>query len=338
MLASVCTPISSKAGVPLIDLILSRERTCPFPMQAVCRVYSAALAAVTEGIPWIRAVDVWHVSSIPEHEAVFFPESPPVLDKSGSCLGEDKTSARNPSIPATSGDGKHVDRFDERIVGHTWAGSPAVVLRSLRAPEKDESARIARWEQATEDDGLCCGDDSWTDQRLRLLAGEWKICTGKVATPSCASASKRDMNLAGQSRGGAVREDAGAAPESPATLTFARPFMVHSGHVIVPFTNRCAREDRDVVGHGLALAVDPGMDWSPWEPFLADVAAAATQRFEALEVEALAAEKLRAKAWAAKVLHSEQHHRATGDHENIDDGANDEAVGQTAGHQVDGFK
>lgn len=59
-------------------------------MQAVCGVYSAALAAVTEGIPWIRAVDVWHISSVPEHEAVFLPEPQPVLD--------------SPSLPAAIDD------------------------------------------------------------------------------------------------------------------------------------------------------------------------------------------------------------------------------------------
>lgn len=58
----------------------SSHVTAMFRMQAVCSVYSAALAAVTEGIPWIRVVDVWHVSSVPEHEAVFLPEPQPVLD------------------------------------------------------------------------------------------------------------------------------------------------------------------------------------------------------------------------------------------------------------------
>lgn len=328
---------NSHTVMSLIYLMESRERKMPIPIQAVCRIYSVALAAVTEGIPWIRAVDVWHISSVAEHETVFLPESLSGNDESGSVSEEDESGAKNASKSTDSADGKYADRFDERIVGKTWAGSPVVILRSLRAPGKDESARIARWERATKDDGLCCGDDSWTDQRVRLLADEWKICTGKKATLLYTSATKKDNNLADQLREDATREDAGAVPESPAMSTHTRPFKVHSGHLIVPFTNRCVREDRDIVGHGLALAIDPGMNWSPWEPFLANVAAAATERFEALELEALEAEKLRAKSWAAKLLDNEHLRKAAGDKENIDSGADDKAAGQISDRPVFGF-
>lgn len=91
---------------------------------------------------------------------------------------------------------------------------------------------------------------------------------------------------------------------------FARPFTVHSGHLVVPFSNTCVRENPDVIGHGLVLAIDPGVDWSPWESYLAEIGTAASKRFEALEAEGFAAAKLKVKAWANDLFtHGERRHR-----------------------------
>lgn len=290
----------------------------------MCDIYAAALVAATEGLPWVRAVDLWHISSIPEHDKVFLPEVQPLHDTSSLSEEDEVGASVNPqsvseatepkSFTGVSGmEGAH---FDEKIVGRTWAGSPVVVLRSLRTPGRDEALRGARWLRES-GDGNIHRVDAWTDQRLRLLADEWQLCAGqgrgtRFGVPSMITSPLPAVPIIGTSSknqgGGSAEADiATTVPVSRSTpLTPVRPFMAHSGHLIVPFTNGRVREDPDVVGHGLALAVDRGVDWTPWESHLIDVAAAATRRFEALEDDALAAEKVRVKSWAAKILSGDQ--------------------------------
>lgn len=70
----------------------------------------------------------------------------------------------------------------------------------------------------------------------------------------------------------------------------------------MPFANTCVRKNPHVTGHGLVLAIDPGVDWSPWEPYLAEVGTAASKRFEALEAEGFAATKLKVKSWTTDLF------------------------------------
>lgn len=92
-----------------------------------------------------------------------------------------------------------------------------------------------------------------------------------------------------------------------------RPFMVHTGHIIVPFLNGRVREKGgDSVGHGIVLAVDRGVDWQRWEPYLMEVAAEATRCFERLENEGEVAEKERVKVWADKLLRRGERSRGDG--------------------------
>lgn len=267
---------------------------------------------------------MWHISSLPEHENIFLPEQLPLREKSSSSedYADDTTVAsinsvtsadtntRNSSKHRTEGDGgggsgRNGECFDERVVGRTWAGSPVVVLRSLRTPGREEAARVARWIRMGGDSGWC-GDEDWSDKRLRLLADEWELCAGGRGGKR--SLRSRDMppstvrtNITEPARLGG-ESTAGQDTSKAASPTIARPFMVHTGHLIVPFSNGRVREDREVVGHGLMLAVDRGVDWSPWESHLAEIAAAATRRFEALERKSHTSEKLRVTSWVDTLL------------------------------------
>lgn len=266
--------------------------------QAVCKIYSAAIASLTEGLPWIRAADVWHISSILDHEAVFTPEpvDPDIAADDTNAAGGDTESIGNltvdsgRSLDAHCGDAA---RFCERIIGKTWSGYPAVVLRSLRVPARDEAACTARWLGGNgEDGGGVFGDDEgWTDQRLRLLADEWRVCTA-------IDDGDRDPGLG--SSIGSLSASPGASPPP-------RPFMVHTGHVIVPFSNNCLREpdgggSREATGHGVVLAVDRGVDWRRWESHLIETAVVATQCFERLERDGEVVEIERVRLWKEKLL------------------------------------
>ncbi len=86
--------------------------------------------------------------------------------------------------------------------------------------------------------------------------------------------------------------------------------MIHTGHVIVPLLNRRMRErQRDgngvVVGHGLVLAVDRGVDWWKWESHLLETAAAATRCLERLEYEGEIIERERVRLWKEQLLHAQ---------------------------------
>lgn len=356
--------------------------------QAVCNIYSAAIAAITQALPWIRAADVWHISSICDHKTVFklnddstrCVQSPsstsssnnnnktgtPRADNCGDASIGTLTSAESGSISGSHGGS--VARFRERVVGKTWSGSPAVILRSLRAPGSYEAACAARWIRGNgEDGGSVFGkDEDWSDDRLRLLADEWKFCTGldrtrrhgvaggvgglsadfetAAATPAAAAqeARVRRPSVAGVGSPGdletAAREtsaqtsslcsvetttgvgvlspagsgtttavttsDPEGAAACPPPRGGSRPFMVHTGHLVVPFLNGRVREKGGGgrVGHGVVLAVDRGVDWKRWEPYLGEVADKATRCFERLESEGEAAEKARVKIWADKLL------------------------------------
>lgn len=267
----------------------------------MCNIYSAALAAATQGLPWIRAADVWHISSIPDHKTIFKAEPPLAEEESFNrndngtpTHGTQEDAGISDEIIDSGGTGSSGGaRFCERIIGKTWSGSPAVILRSLRTPGRDEAVRAARWLRwgGEECDGVFGDDECWTDHRLRLLADEWKICAG-LGTKKYGIAK-----IGSDTR--ATSHPATAAPR-----VVAGPFMVHTGHLIVPFLNGSVqKKGGGVIGHGVVLAVDRGVDWRRWESHLLDVAVAATQCFEQLEREGEVAEKARSKAWAGKILH-----------------------------------
>lgn len=195
----------------------------------------------------------------------------------------------------------------ERVIGKTWSGTPTVVLRSLRAPGRDEEACAARWLRGdgSEGGGIFGDDDGWTDRRLRLLADEWRACA-ELGTRYGIVDDVEDVPFQTQPAPTPAEVEAGhvGAIESPKGS--ARPFMIHTGHLIVPFGNGRVRQDggdTNVIGHGVVLAVDRGVDWRRWESHLINVAAAATRCFESLEHEGYAAEKARVETWADKLLH-----------------------------------
>lgn len=323
--------------------------------QAVCKIYSAAVKALTEGLPWVRAADVWHVSSIPDHKKVFETETPPppmktrkdnndvaVDDEASIVDGNNTVDGDMGSIGSltvdsggTAGHGGEIRGgayFCERIVGKTWSGAPAVILRSLRVPGRDEAACAARWLRGNGEGGggVFGDDDGWTDQRLRLLAGEWRACTSAGGVPDYGLASgggggpgfrSRDITAttipatvgSGTSGTAAVAgSDTAAILSSPLPLALSpratpRPFMLHTGHVIVPFLNGRVRETERggpnvVIGHGVVLAVDRGVDWRCWESHLTETAAVATRCFERLEREGESVERERVNDWAEKLL------------------------------------
>ncbi|CAN0520923.1 unnamed protein product [Ectocarpus sp. 12 AP-2014] len=83
--------------------------------------------------------------------------------------------------------------------------------------------------------------------------------------------------------------------------------MLHTGHVIVPFLNGRVRETEKggpnvVIGHGVVLAVDRGVDWRCWESHLTETTAVATRCFERLEREGESVERERVNDWAEKLL------------------------------------
>lgn len=299
--------------------------------KAVCKIYAAAVKAATHALPWIRAADIWHLSSVPNHETVFEP-TPPRLPKSSSTsstvrnhasmaakedvLKHQRASARGEAVIGASdvgtpsitlGNHSHASvgsdaRFREKVIGKTWSGSPTIVLRSLRSPGRNEALRAARWLRGTDDadewNGCAFGDDDgWTNQRLRLLAEEWRVCAGleTASRSSCVPSSHRDYP---------------DLKEPDLTATHPRPtntpriFTVHTGHLIVPFLNaRVQKKGGDMVGHGVVLAVDRRVDWRPWESHLIELATTATRCFECLESQGAAIEKSSVNAWASTLLH-----------------------------------
>lgn len=360
------------------------SRAAPFHLcQAVCKIYAAAIAALTQGLPWIRAADVWHVSSIPDHETVFArepplrsqPSSPPMAESPKST--KDGTSKDEPAATVAAdnisvgGDAGSIGtltvgsggpgqqdspRFRERVVGKTWSGTPAVVVRSLRAPGREEAAFAARWlRENGEDGGGVFGDDEgWTDERLRLLADEWEVCTRGAAntrtyggrgggglmlgstTTAAAAATTASASAAaaataattaaaaagsGYSGAAAVRSkpaEVPGLPPSPAVspLVTPRPFMVHTGHVVVPFLNGRVqrtgkRGDKAVIGHGIVLAVDRGVDWRRWESHLVETAVVSTRCFERLERDGEIAERERVRLWSERLVNRKADHRQT---------------------------
>lgn len=340
----------------------------------MCKIYSAAIAAITQALPRIRAADIWHISSICDHNTVFelddgstpYVIQSPSSNSSGSKAWTSRAdncgdasigvlnSVESGSISSLGGSGA---RFRERVVGKTWSGSPAVILRSLRTPGSYEAACAARWLRGNGEDGggVFGKDEDWSDDRLRLLANEWRFCTGleKIRhgvaggvgsspadsqTASATSAAREaqvrsrvagvgppaDLDTTARATSAQTSRSvipAGVGLLSPAeseTTTAGttteksasppprgelRPFMVHTGHLIVPFLNGRVREKGgDSVGHGVVLAVDRGVDWRRWEPHLMAVAAEATRCFDRLENEGEAAEKARVKLWTDKLL------------------------------------
>lgn len=282
--------------------------------QAVCKIYSTTIASLAEGLPWIRAADVWHVSSILDHEIVFAPEASFLAETSklhGAGILHQATTTGDTNAAGgetesigglTVDSGRTVNthcgngaRFCERVIGKTWSGHPAVILRSLRLPGRDEAACTARWLRANGEDGggVFGDDDDWTDQRLRLLADEWRACTaigGKGAGPGLGST------------GGPPPTSSVAPPRS-----VPRPFMLHTGHVVVPLLKGYMREmengeNREVIGHGVVLAVDRGVDWRRWEPHIIETAAVATRCFERLERDGELIERERVKLWKEELL------------------------------------
>ena len=205
-----------------------------------------------QALPWVRAADVWHVSSISDHKTVFKLNSAPPPQSSPSNINKispprggnnfsnsnitqayrgaenssNSNETRTPrgaenspnnnqgwtpsaekcshskrqwtprgdvcgddsigplsvesSISNLSGSSVETARFRERVVGKTWSGFPAVILRSLRAPGSYEAACAARWLRRNGEDGggVFGRDEDWSDNRLRLLADEWTFCTG----------------------------------------------------------------------------------------------------------------------------------------------------------------
>lgn len=327
----------------------------------VCKIYAAAITSITEGLPWVRAADVWHVSSILEHKAVFTPKPPsapsppqqrsrPISplhapthgpknnrnNRNDSRIDDDTAIAGDAvdgvndieggliagsigSLTAVSGGGngerRSGARFCERVVGKTWSGAPAVVLRSLRVPGRDEAACTARWLRGNgEDGGGVFGNDvGWTDQRLRLLADEWRACTGLPAATAAAATTAHSAPVAAAAAAGAAAASSSAAAAAVASLPLSvpRPFMIHTGHVIVPFLNRRVREgytsggnnrNNTVIGHGVVLAVDRGVDWRKWESHLVEAAVVTTRCFERMEREGEVAERERVKLWREELL------------------------------------
>ena len=101
----------------------------------------------------------------------------------------------------------------------------------------------------------------------------------------------------------------GPAPAPPAASPrlAPQPFMLHTGHVIVPFLNRRVREAEKegngmVFGHGLVLAVDRGIDWWKWESHLTETGKMATRCFERLEREGEIIERERVRRWRDELL------------------------------------
>lgn len=317
----------------------------------MCKIYAAAIASITEGLPWVRAADVWHVSSILEHETVFMPKRPPIPSQqqpspilhtttknpesnnnnnksrtdNDAAIANDGRNDTDGGVEVESigsltigsvggggdGDGRNSGaRFCERVVGKTWSGVPAVVLRSLRVPGRDEAACTARWLRGNGEDGggVFGNDEGWTDERLRLLADEWRTCTG-FATAAAAAVAATATDLCDPAAAAAATPAAAVAPPRPPV---PRPFTLHTGHVIVPFLNGRVREsyttsrgkssNNMVVGHGVVLAVDRGFDWRHWESHLTETAAVATRCFERLEHEGEVAERERVKLWREELL------------------------------------
>ncbi|CAM9268105.1 unnamed protein product, partial [Discosporangium mesarthrocarpum] len=217
----------------------------------------------------------------------------------------DNAAAAAPSDPG----------FREHVTGRTWSGTPRVVLRSLWSPEQCEVCRAAQWlkEEWT---GVFAGDIDWTDSRLRLLADEWELCAsggdcvkghkkagGDANTGGRIDGEKSAIEGAATGGGGQKGEGAGEGEEVKESgcegsdegcggerldAFCPPPFVVHTGHLIVPFHDRHTRDNTSVVGHGLALMVDSdrfvngtedrGVEkWKPWEGFLKDIACAASR-------------------------------------------------------------
>lgn len=255
---------------------------------------------------------MWHISSIPDHETVFIPAPLSVAADSptSSCNTATKTPGDTASIgTSTENSFTNGAYFCERVIGKTWSGTPTVVLRSLRASGRDEAACAARWVHGDGSDGggIFGDDDGWTDRRLRLLADEWRVCA-ELGTHYGIVDDVEDVPFKPQPSPTPAEVDASHVGAFESRQGASKPFMVHTGHLIVPFGNGRVRQqdggDTNVIGHGVVLAVDRGVDWRRWESHLTDVAAAATRCFERLEHEGYAAEKARAKTWAKQLLHS----------------------------------
>lgn len=258
-------------------------------------MYSTAVAAATKAVPWIRTADVWHVSHLPEYQAVFLPSEYAIPRETHTSNGG-RYPQRKSESPASSvlgengagcwsnarGIGPDGEIFSERVIGRTWDGSPVVVLRSLRTPGQEEGQRTHRWRRAQGgSEGF--GDDEWSDRRLRLLAEEWELCVSRNSRRECNRDLPRRSSAAGRIGIGSVygrgQGTVGISTQEPVPV----PFTVHTGHVIVPFLNGRVREDSDIIGHGLALEFDSRFDWKPWEPLLVKISTETTRRLEEIE-------------------------------------------------------
>lgn len=258
-------------------------------------MYSTAVAAATKAVPWIRTVDVWHVSHLPEYQAVFLPSEYAIPRETHTSKGggypQGKPESTASSVLGESGAGwgsnaggigPEGEILSERVIGRTWDDSPVVVLRSLRTPGQEEEQRAHRWRRAQGGSGGF-GDDEWSDRRLRLLAEEWELCVSRNSRRECGQDLARRSSAAGRIGIGSVygrgQGTVGISTQEPVPV----PFTVHTGHIIVPFLNGRVREDNDVIGHGLALEFDPRFDWKPWEPLLVKIATETTRRLEEID-------------------------------------------------------
>lgn len=222
---------------------------------------------------------MWHISYIPDSDTVTTSDSPSPVDPPSGTSGPSSATATSPAkrilVPDSDAFGMNA-RFDERVIARTSSESPMVVLRSLRAPGREEAERGARWSRESRHllGGGSEGDGSWTNQNLRLLADEWALCTGRSKPPGVLEmvSLNHETELHGKTEHDSI--SAAAVP---------RPFMVHSGHIIIPFVNgRVMNQKDEVLGHGVVLAVAHGVDWRKWESYLTDIAEAASRWFEHL--------------------------------------------------------
>lgn len=250
-----------------------------FAQQEACTVYSAVIAAATQVLPWIQAADVWHISYIPDSETVTISDSPISVNLSFGTNGPSAATATSLAKTILAPDSAAFDmnaRFDERVIAKTTSETPTIVLRSLRAPGREEAERGARWSRESKhlSGGGSEGNGSWTNQNLRLLADEWTLCTGRSKPPGVLEmiSLSHEALLHGKTEHDSI--SAAAVP---------RPFMVHSGHIIIPFVNgRVMNQKDEVLGHGVVLAVAHGVDWRKWESHLIDIAKVASRWFEYL--------------------------------------------------------
>lgn len=253
-------------------------------MQLLHAVYEAAISAVSLGLPMVRAIDLWHISSVPEHRPVLagadkaWPAGFLGVNPNVDVLRGASSAGPATSMHVESGCLQDADCLHEQVLGRTHARAPAVILRSVRQFQPVEARRYERWIRlGGRSDGIG-GKGSWTDERLRLLAEEWQLCAGESHAGSAVSARADHTPSLGMS---AMPAAAGAS-QKKASSGHGRPFMAHTGHLILPFSTTALQDECHVIGHGLALSIDSVCDWRLWEPFLTDIITATSLQLNQL--------------------------------------------------------